>query len=546
MARGMTGDGAGPANAARPLGDYLVGLLEANGVEVVFGIPGVHTLELYRGLSGRNIRHVLTRHEQGAAFAADGYARMSGRPGVCFLISGPGVGNAMTAIGQAYSDSVPLLVISAVAASDTLGKGSGVLHEVTDQRAMTAPVTAFSATAFTAEDFEDHLRRAFALFASGRRRPVHIEVPIDVLAGQSDRVAAPFAGPAGRPLAPKAAIDAAAAMLRDAQRPLVILGGGAVEAGRAALRIAGTTGAYIATTVAAKGAVPDDHPAHLGATLQWPAMQALAGEADVVLAAGTELAETDFYVPTLTLSGRLIRIDIDPGRLADRYRAELPILGDAADALARIAAALGKNQGREPWKGPSGPLREGSAQGVLATERGRRQAAALAAIRRALPEDGALYTDMTQIAYSGNALFPVPAPRCWFHPSGYGTLGYALPAAIGGKIAAPQRPVAALLGDYGFQFTLPELATAAQEGLSLPVLVWNNDRLAQISDDMVASGIPEIGVSQTNPDFLLLAQAYGLSAVRPNGTQALEAALRDALARPGPTLIDIREDRMPA
>jgi 5-guanidino-2-oxopentanoate decarboxylase len=545
--RVMTGEGPGTANAVRPLGDYLVGLLEANGVEVVFGIPGVHTLELYRGLSGRRIRHVLTRHEQGAAFAADGYARMSGRPGVCFLISGPGVGNAMTAIGQAYSDSVPLLVVSAVAASDTLGKGSGVLHEVTDQRAMTAPVTAFSATAFTAGDVEDHLRRAFALFASGRKRPVHIAVPIDILAGTTDRVAGPFAAPSGPPLAPKAAIEAAAGQLRDAERPLLILGGGAAEAGRAALRIAEATGAYVATTVAAKGAVPDGHPAHLGATLQWPAIQALANEADVVLAAGTELAETDLYIPTLALAGRLIRIDIDPGRLADRYRAGLPILGDAADALARIAAALGKGRRPgQPWRGAAAGLREAASRHSLATERGRRQAATLAAIRRALPDDGALYTDMTQIAYSGNALFPAPAPRSWFHPSGYGTLGYALPAAIGGKIAAPGRPVAALLGDYGFQFTLPELATAAQEGLSLPVLVWNNDRLAQISDDMVASGIPEIGVAQTNPDFLLLAQAYGLHGVRPSGPDALEAALRGALARPAPTVIDIREDRMPA
>ena len=254
----------------------------------------------------------LTRHEQGAAFAADGYARMSGKPGVCFLISGPGVGNAMTAIGQAFSDSVPLLVISAVAASDTLGKGSGVLHEVTDQRAMTAPVTAFSATAFTARDLEDHLRRAFALFASGRRRPVHIEVPIDVLAGRTERVAEAFVGcpPAG-PLAPKAAIDEAAAMLRDAQRPLVILGGGAAEAGRAALRIAGATGAHVATTVAAKGAVPDDHPAHLGATLQWPAIQALAGRGGRGAGGRDGTAETDLYIPTLALNGRLIRIDID-------------------------------------------------------------------------------------------------------------------------------------------------------------------------------------------------------------------------------------------
>ena len=184
------------ANDPATIGRYVIRLLGAYGVDLVFGIPGVHTLELYRGLEGSGIRHVLVRHEQGAGFAADGYARVTGKPGVCLLISGPGVTNAATPMGQAYSDSQPMLVISSTCSSDSLGRGWGMLHEVTDQRAATAPLTAFSRTVTSAEEVGDSLAEAFAVFASERPRPVHIEIPIDVLARSCNLTAVAKAPPA--------------------------------------------------------------------------------------------------------------------------------------------------------------------------------------------------------------------------------------------------------------------------------------------------------------------------------------------------------------
>ena len=195
------------------VGGFVIRLLEAYGVEVVFGIPGVHTLELYRGLEGSSIRHVLVRHEQGAGFAADGYARVTGKPGVCLLISGPGVTNAATPMGQAYSDSVPMIVISSTCSSASLGRGWGALHEVTDQRAASAPLTAFSRTAFSAEDVSDAMSQAFAVFSAGRPRPVHIEIPIDVLA-RSCNLKPAAAAPALPPVATTACLQAIDKMQR--------------------------------------------------------------------------------------------------------------------------------------------------------------------------------------------------------------------------------------------------------------------------------------------------------------------------------------------
>jgi 5-guanidino-2-oxopentanoate decarboxylase len=522
------------------VGEYLVRLLSENGVDTVFGIPGVHTLELYRGLATARVRHVLTRHEQGAGFAADGYARITGRPGVCVLISGPGVGNAMTAMGQAYSDSVPMLVISSVCATESLGEGRGVLHEVTDQRAVTAPVTGFSATAMTAAELRDHLRLAFALFISTRPRPVHIEVPIDVLASRTDLVPESFGELATKPAPERSSIEAAAALLGRAKRPVLVLGGGAISAGEAVCAIAEATGALVVTTVSAKGLLPDAHPAHLGATLQCAPVRDSVGNADVVLAAGTELAETDSWVDTLPLAGQLIRIDIDPQKLADRYRASLPILGDAGLVLDAIAALLRTHASKQKQAMTGSEIKR-QARAVLDCK-GQTHMRVLQALRRALPENGAVYSDMTQIAYTGNAFFPVDRTRSWFHPSGYGTLGYALPASIGGKIAAPERPVLALAGDFGFQFTLPELATAVDEQLTLPIILWNNDRLGQIADDMEAADMTEIGVRGRNPDFIGLANAYGVEAVRARSVAAVEGAVRAALFREGPTLIEVHEN----
>ena len=521
-------------------GQAVMALIEAYGVDTVFGIPGVHTLELYKGLAGTSIRHVLVRHEQAAGFAADGYARASGRPGVCLLITGPGVTNAATPIGQAYSDSVPMLVLSSVNATADLGMGRGRLHEITSQDAVTAPMTAFSKTALDPAEAPDLIARAFATFANARPRPVHISLPLDVLDAPADfEIAAREPPPPPGP-APEA-IEAAAGLIRGARRPVIIAGGGTVGCAAEVRRLAETVGAAVIPTAAAKGVVPDDHPLCVGATLVRGRTRGLLESADVVIAVGTELAETDSWVERLPIAGALVRIDIDPDAAGRDYPADVAVTADAGQALAALSDALADQSAAE-----------GFADGELAALRGRLAASlpplakkhvkVLDALREALPEDGVVATDMTQIAYTGSHYFPCRQPRCWFHPTGFGTLGYALPAAIGAKLATPGRAVAALAGDAGLLFTVHELGTAVELGLPIAIVLWNNDGLGQIRDDMIARGLPEIGVSPRNPDYLKLAEAFGCRATRPASLDALTAALTQAFAADGPTLIEVRQD----
>jgi 5-guanidino-2-oxopentanoate decarboxylase len=523
---------------SRTIGCYLVELLAANDIDTVFGIPGVHNLELYRGLAAAKMRHVLVRHEQGAGFAADGYARLSGRPAAAFTISGPGLTNILTAVAQAYSDSVPLLVIASTPVRTSLGKQWGVLHELHDQAALAAGVFGVARTASSAEDVRDHLRVCLASLRAGRPRPAYLEIPLDVLSDTTSLPATRFPDAAPLPAAASEQIDAAVRLLSVAVRPVIIAGGGARGAGAELRRLVDTLDCPFVSTAAAKGLLPESHPANLGTSLPYRETQTLIADADVVLAVGTELSETDVYTGMkLPLGGLLIRIDIDPAKLADHYAADVPVWGDARSSLQAIQTRLTGRRGWCAQLGAAGAHRARIDGGFDANAKS--QLKALGAIRSALPRDGVVFSDMTQIAYFGNYAFQMDVPGQWFHPSGYGTLGFALPAAVGAKISSPARAVIALAGDFGLQFTLNELMTAAEECLSLPIVVWNNSALGQIRDDMDASLIPQIGVIARNPDFVALAKACGAAALRVTHAAALSDAVRDALLRHGPTLIEV-------
>jgi 5-guanidino-2-oxopentanoate decarboxylase len=523
---------------SRSIGRYVVELLAANGIDAVFGIPGVHNLELYRGLAAENMRHVLVRHEQGAGFAADGYARLSGRPAAAFTISGPGLTNILTAAAQAYSDSIPLLVIATTPVRASLGKRWGVLHELQNQCALAEGVFGVARAASSAQSVRDHLRLCLASLRTGRPRPAYLEIPLDILAESTTLTAGRFAEAAPLPQAPDEQIEAAVRLLAVAERPIVIAGGGARGAEAELHRLIDTLDCPLVTTAAGKGLLPDHHPANLGTSLPFPAVQALLADADVVLAVGTELSETDSYTAIkLSLGGLLIRIDIDPVKLADHYAADVPVWGDARSSLHAIQRRLTPRSG---WKARTGGAP--SVRSEIAStydSKARAQLLALDAIRTALPRDGVVFSDMTQIAYFGNYAFRADEAGHWFHPSGYGTLGFALPAALGAKISSPARPVLALAGDFGLQFTLAELMTAVEAAVSLPLVVWNNAALGQIRDDMIAANIPPIGVIARNPDFLALARACGAAAVRARNAGALTDAIRHALDVPGPTLIEV-------
>jgi 5-guanidino-2-oxopentanoate decarboxylase len=511
------------------IGEALVALLEAYGVDTIFGIPGVHNVEMYRALPRSKINHVLTRHEQGAGFMADGYARATGKAGVCFTITGPGLTNILTPLGQAWSDSSNVLVISSALDVTDSAQGRGRLHEMRSQLQAAQSVTAHATRAYTSEDVQDAVAQAFSNFATSRPRPAYLEVPLDLFtkpAGKGWSVQ----NVAARPTATAQHISTAVAMLKTAKRPFIILGGGALEAGAAALTIGESIGAPILTTTAGKGAVPAEHKNVWGYLLGYPETQSALQDSDCILAVGTELSETDFWAGSFRLTAPIIRIDIDPDVLARPHRATLPILADAAITLEAIASHF-KGQNHCHATAPEttdDPLRR-----VLTK--------ALTVIRDCLPTDTVVASDMTQIAYAANEIFPVSQPRTWLHPVGFGTLGFALPAAIGAKFGVGQTPVAALAGDYGLQYTLNELGTAVEHKLPIPILLWNNTALGQIRDDMVNKGIQPNAVTLRNPDFQALAKAYGAQAEKPRNLIELAKAIATSLKADGPTLIEMSE-----
>jgi 5-guanidino-2-oxopentanoate decarboxylase len=516
-------------------GEALVGLLEAYGVDTVFGIPGVHNVEMYRALPRSKITHILTRHEQGAGFMADGYARATGRPGVCFTITGPGLLNILTPIGQAWSDSSPVLVVSSALDMADSAQGRGRLHEMIDQRAAAAAVTNLNMRAYTPKDVRDGLARAFAHFASQRPRPAYLEIPLDMLkvpAGDGWH-----ARPLPRRTLPQPdQIDAAVRRLGKAERPLIILGGGALDAGSAALAIAEKLNAPILTTTAGKGAVPADHPLCMGYRLALEATPAFIRAADAILCAGSQLSETDFW-SEVVIDRNLIRIDIDADSLARPHTAEIAINADAKATLEAIAAKLDTHL--RPGRGEIAASRSDDLSSVISDENRKVLHQVLDVIRAALPRDTIVCSDMTQIAYLANEVFPVYEPHTWIHPVGFGTLGFALPAGIGAKIGRPDTPVAVLIGDYGLQYTLNEIGTAVEHRLPIVILCWNNDRLGAIHDNMVIHGIQPNAVSLVNPDFQMLARAYRCNAAKPASLEELETAIAAALAADGPTLIEM-------
>jgi 5-guanidino-2-oxopentanoate decarboxylase len=479
---------------------------------------------------------------EGAGFMADGYARSSGRPGVCTLITGPGVTNAATPLGQAYADSIPLLLISSANDSRTLGKGWGCLHEISDQRAVTAPLTAFSAVAGSPDEIPELIGQAFAVFASRRPRPVHISIPIDVLAMPVEE-RWKIRTPPVRPVPAADPVRAAAELLAMAERPMIAVGGGAVEAGTCVTELAERLGATVIASNAGKGIVADTHPLSLGGGMIREPVRDHLATADVILAIGTELSATDSFVPSLPINGKLIRVDIDPAKFNDCYPADIAVLGDAGAAVGAILAVLNESGPKPSAKSTRDILarvRGKVLDGLSATE--KQHKAVLDQLRAVLPADTVIMGDISQIVYTGSAMMPVDRPRRWFYPAGFGTLGCALPCAIGAKLALPHAPVIALVGDGGFMFTVQELMTAVELKLALPVVIWNNDGFGMIRDGLEKWGIPRIAADPLNPDFIKLADAFGCEARQPRDGNELGAAVTKALATPGPTLIVVNQD----
>ncbi|WP_369142827.1 thiamine pyrophosphate-binding protein [Streptomyces sp. R44] len=522
-------------------GEAVVRALAAHGVTDAFGIPGTHNLEIYRHLRAHGIRHVTPRHEQGAGYAADAYARVSGRPGVAITTTGPALLNIAAAVGQAHSDSVPLLVVSPGMPLRHPRQSTGLLHEMRSQTEALRGVAAFSHRVSSVDEIGSAVARAFTLFRTGRPRPVHIEVPLDLLetvepAGPVRR--APLTGP---PAPDPAAVGKAADVLRAARRPALVLGGGARAAAAECAALAEDLGAPVVTTANGKGVLDERHPLSLGVSLHSPAVQKWLADRDVILAVGTELAESDIWGPPPALTGTLIRVDVDPAQMYAGLPADVPLVGDARVLLTALLAEC-RGGARDVPADHAGVRALRTARDDETRTRDARWLPYLRAVRRVLAEDAVLTSDSAQCCYYG-ALphLPLGPEGRYLHPTGFGTLGYALPAAIGAKTACPGRQVVALSGDGGLQFSVQELATAAQLRLPLPVVVFDNGGYGEIREEMAARGDTPLAVDLPAVDLPALARAYGGRGAVVRSPEELADALALALTTPGPTVLTVPE-----
>ncbi len=508
----------------------------------MFGLPGIHALAIYDGLRAHpEIRQIAVRHEQTAVYMADGYARVGNRPGVALLTTGPGTANAAGALGTAWWDSVPLLVVTSNIPSAYLGKQKGYLHEPKDQRALLSSVADSAVTVTRTEDIPGAIHDAFRRMLTGRPRPQAIEIATDMLTRRLDVEAVPWVTDVSfsRPEPTSDAIERAAALLSRAERPVIWAGGGVNRAGAELelLQVAERLGAPVVTTVQGAGALPYDHPLSVGFRPTEPAVADLVGRGDVLLAVGTKFAQGMTNSWSMKLPDVIVHIDIDPGEFDKNYPAAVKVAGDARRALAALLRAL-PSEPRAPWAGDLAPFR--SELEAKTAERGAVETAVLRGLREAVPRDGVIVWDQTKPAYWASRSFPVYEPRTFLYP-GYGTLGFAFPTALGAKVAAGARPVVAVCGDGGFQYALPELATAVQFGIDVVVVLFNDDAWGILGDlqDRMFEG-RRYAIELVNPDFVKLADAYGVRALRLDGPEGLERAVRSAIEQGGTWLIEVR------
>ncbi|SJM64579.1 thiamine pyrophosphate-binding protein [Gulosibacter sp. 10] len=524
-------------------GELIVEALAAHGVDTVFGIPGTHNLGIFAALPGADIRNVTTRHEQGAGYAADGYARSTGRIGVAITTTGPAALNAATALGQAYSDSVPVLLIAPGLPTGHPSHGNGILHEFRDQRGTMTGVVAEAHRVESLAEIPVAIAAAFGRMRRGRPRPEYLEVPLDLLdAAAAVPAVAPLPDSTVSVPAP-AAIEEAAEALAAASRVALIVGGGASEAAAQVKAAARLLDAAVISTTNGKGILAEDDPHALGAGTQIGEFVDVVEDADAVLSIGTELASADWWGGLPEFPATHVRIDVDPGGVFANAIPSSALVGDSAATLELLLAALEERT--------DGAAREQPGEWVE-THRDRVRAGqarsaetwsvSLADLDRVLPDNAVIAADNAMSAYNGAvAALRLKRPRSFLFPTGAGTLGYGLPAGIGAKIADPDAPVVVIQGDGGIMFTLPELATAAEERIALPVIIYDNGGYGEIRNEMADRDDPVNSVALGSPDFAKAAEALGCDAVRLDDDAPIGDIVTRALSADRPTVIHVLE-----
>ena len=522
-------------------GDAVVQALIAHGIKSIYCLPGIQNDHLFNALfdAGEAIGVIHTRHEQGAAYMALGAALATGRPQVFSVVPGPGLLNATAALATAQSTSAPVLALCGQIPSRFIGKRHGMLHEIPDQIGILRTLTKWTARIEKPQDAPALVAQAFQSMTSGRQQPVGLEIAPDILQARADIDPAASLPPLAQTL-DEDAIERAATLLQQAERPLIFVGGGALDAAQEVRALAERLGAPVATYRRGKGVMDDRHP--LAQVLTGG--HALWATADVVLAVGTRLQwPTGVWGTDDKL--KIIKIDADPGEIERIAKPEIGLVGDAAAVLARLNDHLRHLPPERPDRvAASLAVKQATAQKLAAAL--APQLAFCRAIRDALPDNGVLVEELTQVAYASRVLYEARHPRS-FITSGYqGTLGWGVATALGVKHALGDVPVVSINGDGGFMFTVQELATAVRHRIPLVTVVFNDAAYGNVRRMQIdVHGNRVIGSDLANPDFVKLGESFGIRSLRASGPEALRGALEKALAANEPALIEVPVGDMP-
>ena len=522
--------------------------LEDAGVEIAFGLPGVHNLPLWRELNGSPIRLVGVRHEQTAAYAADGYARASGRLGVALTTTGPGAANTLAAVGEAWASRQPILVIATDIPTTARRPGvwRGVLHEATDQAAMFMPVVKEAIRVHSADEIGPAVTRAARTALEAPARPVYVEIPTDLLSVESDRLKGsdPLSGGDSRGLTPSGLdsdqLDRAAELLERARRPLVWAGGGALQsgAGEAVGRLAERLVAPVILTYSASGLLAPGHPCLVEAPPHVPEVGALWDEADVVVAVGSDFDGMMTQGWKMPQPPHLVAINVDPTDATKNYRPDVVVEADAARTASALADRLGERGGLDALGRRLKALGREVRERIAAED--PEAIAFLDVIEGALPDDAILVCDMCIPGYWLGGFHRTPAPRKLSYPLGWGTLGCAFPQGLGAALAGAG-PAVSISGDGGFLYACGELAAAKQENIPLTAVIVDDGGYGMIRYDQDLHGDPREGVDLTNPDFVALAAAFGIRADSVDGLgEHFGVALKGHVALKEPTMLVAR------
>ncbi len=525
-------------------GQALVASLEREGIDTIFGLPGVQLDGAFDALYDRQdaIRVLHPRHEQATAYMADGFARTTGRVGTCLIVPGPGLLNAAAGLSTAYACNSPVLCVAGQIQSDLIEFGRGLLHEIPNQLGMVRSVTKHAARATTPAEIPGVVREAFRQLRTGRTRPVEIEIPPDTLFATSEVELLPPAASRERSAGDPDLVERAAKLLGGAERPLIYAGGGihGAEAWDELLALAELLQAPVVMTSNGKGAVSDRH--YLGQNVV--AGLDLVGEADVILAVGTRFVDVPTRRDQLEPGRTVVQLDVDPEEIGRNYPVTVGIEADAKAGLAALAERVGRHSVRRPSREAElSAIKRGVAEKVNAV---KPQADFALAIREALPEEGILVSEMTQIGYWSNLGYPVYRPRTYITPGYQGTLGYGFPTSLGAKVGNPDTPVVSVNGDGGFGFALNELSTMVRHEIPAVAIVFNDDAYGNVRRIQYEQfGGRVIASDLRNPDFLKLADAFGVTGRRVETPGALSAALRESFKAEEPTLIEVPVRPMP-